>query len=84
MQIRILMTGRGYHVVQSLPAAIELGDGATVGDALSKLRCEVESLIVDSMMVLVDGKHVGTVAEHEPVVLREGCELELLAPVAGG
>ena len=71
-------------MVQSLPPEIGVDDGATVSDALAKLREEVADMIVDSMLVLVDGRHIGTVGDHEAAVLREGSELELLAPVAGG
>ncbi len=84
MRIRIRLTGRGYHVASSLPAELELDDQAGLADALRVLSEQCDGLLTASMMVLVDGRHVGTVGSYEPTPLQEGSELELLAPVAGG
>ncbi len=84
MQIRVVLTGRGYHLADAIPSELELGEGANVSDALKNLEAASPGLLADSMLVLIDGRHVGTVAAHESVPLRDGSELELLAPVAGG
>ena len=84
MVVRICMTGRRYDEGEVLPSELELSEHATVADAIEALRDQAGSLIHDSMLVLVDGKHLGTVARHKTVPLTDGSELELLAPVAGG
>ena len=50
---------------------------------LAALMPEGKSL-PKSCLVAVSGAHVGTVASHRPRVLRDGDELVLIAPVAGG
>ena len=37
-----------------------------------------------SCLVAVSGMHLGTLADHRPQTLKDGDELLLLAPVAGG
>lgn len=84
MEIRLLMTGRGYHEADQLPATVELAADATATDAVGMLKERYPKLVVDSMLVLVDGKHAGTVAECASLPLQPNSELELVAPVAGG
>ncbi len=86
MKIRILYTGRSYTVAERLPAELSLADGSTTVDLLNQL----ESLLADdqplpsSCLVAVAGEHLGTVASHATRALRDGDELVLIAPVAGG
>ena len=86
MKIRVVVTGRSYHSVESLPSEIELQDNATLNDALRILN---ESLsnneqLPPSVIVALSGQHVGTLTNHQNPALKHGDELTLIAPVAGG
>ena len=87
MNIRLVVIGRGYDNAAALPDRWEVPDHASVDDAL---RLLAERFGADSpawsasCLVAVDGRHLGTVAHHQPATLREGDELTLIAPVAGG
>lgn len=86
MKIAIVLTGRGYHIAESIPAELELADDATLADALTVLTRVLpdgESL-PPSCLVSFQGRHVGTVSEHDSIPLVDGGELILIAPVAGG
>ena len=41
-------------------------------------------MLPPTCLVIVNGRHLGTIASCESCVLRAGDELTLLAPVAGG
>jgi molybdopterin converting factor small subunit len=86
MKIRAVITGRFYHATSSLPNVLTLADGASVDDALAELsrHLPVDQSLPESCLVAVSGRHVGTLSAHESVPLREGDELVLVAPVAGG
>ncbi len=86
VQIRIVYTGRGYQLADLLPDSLELGQSATVEEALRALREHLPDSfqIPDSCLVAVRGTHLGTVARHQSLALRDGDELTLIAPVAGG
>jgi len=84
MDIRVSMTGRRYDESGVLPSSLTLPDGAGAADALAALREAAGDLVHDSMLVLVDGRHLGTVGRLRDVPLTDGAQLELLAPVAGG
>ncbi len=86
MKVRIVYTGRGYHLAESLPEYLELEDPATVDDALGALseRLPRDAEIPSSCLVSLGGRHLGTVGRHEPAVLSDGDELTFIAPVAGG
>jgi molybdopterin converting factor small subunit len=80
------MTGRSYHSAEQLPDSLDLPDGAGVDDALNSLTESMpdgESL-PPSCLVIVSGQHLGTVSKHEARDLKDGDELTLIAPVAGG
>jgi molybdopterin converting factor small subunit len=86
MQIRLFVAGRSYERVARIPEEIHLDDGATLDDALR----ELSGLLPDgqelpaSCVLAVSGRHCGTIGSHRPEPLRDGDELVVLAPVAGG
>ena len=84
MQVQTRMTGRSYHASDAFPAQITLPEQATLADALKALDQQNDGALNETMLVLVDGRHVGTVASYPPIDLHDGCEIEFLAPVAGG
>ncbi len=86
MKIRIVVTGRNYHAAKPLPEALELAEGQGVDDALAALAetlPEGQSFPASCLLV-VSGQHLGTISQHQPRELRDGDELALIAPVAGG
>ena len=86
MKVRIVFTGRSYHAASETPDEVELPDGASVKDAirqLSDLMPNQES-VPATCLVAVCGDHLGTVDNHAERTLRDGDELILIAPVAGG
>ena len=85
MKIRITYLGRSYQHAEALPELLDLEPGASVAAAVQK----VNSLLGDgelprSCLVTVSGEHMGSVASFTDRELREGDELVLIAPVAGG
>jgi molybdopterin converting factor small subunit len=86
MQIRLFITGRNYNLAQDIPNELALPDEATLDDALRSLS----GLLPDgrrlpaSCLVAISGRHCGTMASHSVEKLRDGDELAILAPVAGG
>jgi molybdopterin converting factor small subunit len=86
MRIRIVVTGRNYHAAKPLPEVLELGEAQGVDEALAALAeylPEGQSFPA-SCLVVVSGQHLGTLSQHQPRALRDGDELALIAPVAGG
>ena len=86
MKVRVVFSGRRYDDAEALPECLTLPDGAAVDDALralAGLMPEGKGL-PKSCLVAVSGAHLGTVGSHRPRVLRDGDELVLIAPVAGG
>ena len=86
MNVRVIITGRGYLPAEGLPASLSLADGATLDDALRTLAQHLPAGEAPggTCLVAVSGTHLGTVGDHPPHVLREGDELLLVAPMAGG
>ena len=86
MRIRIVISGRGYDAAASIPAELELPEGATIDDALKAIDAVLPEgrKLAASCLIAVSGTHVGTVASHPPRALGDGEELILIAPVAGG
>jgi len=86
MKISVIVTGRSYHTAEGLPDEIELADESTVDDGIAALATQLTdgSQFPPSCLVAVSGQHLGTLDSHEPRVLRDGDELTLIAPVAGG
>jgi hypothetical protein len=80
------MLGRSYPAAAHWPEFLELPAESGIDDALEAVRgllADGEHLS-ESCLVVVSGRHVGTVARHDPVALTEESELVLIAPVAGG
>lgn len=85
MNIRITYVGRSYQHAETLPEQIELAAEATLADAVQAVRDLLgRSELPGSCLVTVSGEHVGSVANFTDRPLREGDELVLIAPVAGG
>jgi len=85
MKIRILFTGRGYPAAEDLPGELTLPDQSDLQEALSAVSSFLpESGLPPSCLVAVRGEHVGTVASCPKRRLRDGDEIVLVAPVAGG
>lgn len=86
VKIRLVVTGRGYHAAESLPDQWEVPDHATVDDLMRLVmeRYGDGAGWSATCLIAVAGRHLGTVASHEPAALRDGDEVTLIAPVAGG
>ena len=86
MKVRLVVTGRAYHTAEHLPDELDMPEGASLDDVLGALaeRCGTGLGLSGSCLVAVSGRHLGTLASHEPAILRDGDELALIAPVAGG
>jgi len=86
MLIRIAYLGHAYHQAVHLPAQLEVREGADVAAALVTVQQWVgsEFTLPPTCLVIVNGRHLGTVARCESWVLNAGDELALLAHVAGG
>ena len=86
MIVKVVIAGRGYDAAQDVPEQLALAEQATVDDALAA----IDRLLPDghplaaSCLVALSGEHLGTVGSHRPRRLREGDELVIVAPVAGG
>lgn len=84
MQIRLVLTGRGYDRTQ-LPERLDLAAGATISAALATIQAAIGSArLPASTLVILSGRHLGTVAAYDDAPLAEGDEIMLLQPVAGG
>jgi len=86
MIIRVVISGRGYDVADAVPEELSLDDGCSLDEALQAIA---ESLpegrrLAESCLVAVSGKHLGTLRYHQAQRLKDGDELMLIAPVAGG
>jgi molybdopterin converting factor small subunit len=86
MKVRIVVSGRDYTLAKALPPHLSLPEHASLGQALEAitgLLPEAKAL-PGTCLVAVSGMHVGTVRSHQDRPLRDGDELLILAPVAGG
>jgi molybdopterin converting factor small subunit len=86
VNIRLTISGRSYDVAAAVPRELVLDDGATIDDALSALAAYLKNgaALADTCLIAVGGAHLGTLTRHEPRQLRDGDELVIIAPVAGG
>ena len=86
MKVRVVLSGRRYDAAEALPDCLTLPDGAAVDEALGALAALMPEGkgLPKSCLVAVSGAHLGTVQNYRPRVLRDGDELVLIAPVAGG
>lgn len=84
MQIRLFITGRMYHAASAAPESLDLADEATVADAITQLQSLLPEPLPESTLVSVAGRHLGSLGERPAQALRDGDELLLVTPVAGG
>ncbi len=86
MNVRVVITGRGYPAAEQLPGQLTLADGCSLDEALRTLAAAAPAGrgLDGSCLVVVSGTHLGTIRSHRPGVLRDGDELTIIAPVAGG
>ena len=86
MQVKVIISGRNYHTLGSIPARLDLPEGCTLHDAIQTAAAALPAgvSLPEACLVAVSGKHLGTLHSHLPCVLKEGDELLLIAPVAGG
>jgi molybdopterin converting factor small subunit len=82
VKIRIVVAGRGYDAEHRLPPELDLPAGSTIQNALERLGGGVD--LPTTCLVIVSGVHVGTLGGFTDQPLKEGDEVLLLAPVAGG
>jgi molybdopterin converting factor small subunit len=86
MKLRLVITGRQYDRGQPLGEELTVPDGAALDDALRTLAglLPPDRPLPGTCLVAVAGRHLGTIADHRSEPLREGDELLLFTPVAGG
>jgi molybdopterin converting factor small subunit len=86
MNVRVMLSGRNYHLADSLPQQLTLPEGATVDDALRALTGMLpgDEPLPGTCLIAVSGVHLGTVGRHPSRALRDDDELVVIAPVAGG
>jgi molybdopterin converting factor small subunit len=86
MRVKLVHAGRHYDATQSWPPWLELPDGSSLDEAISALAALLPAgqSLPPSCLLSVSTVHLGTVGSHRPVTLRNGDELMLITPVAGG
>lgn len=86
MKLRVVISGRNYDWSQLSGDRIELPEGAGLDAALAAVGEMLPrgKRLPESCLVAVSGRHVGTVGDHRAEPLRDGDEILLFAPVAGG
>lgn len=86
MKIRLTVTGRMYHHAGGLPAELELPEGVTLRQAINRVNelLPPEAPLSAASLIAVAGQHVGNVGGFADRPLRDGEELTIIAPVAGG
>jgi molybdopterin converting factor small subunit len=86
MKVRVIFSGRGYDAAASLPDRVTLEEGSSLDIALEWITAQMpgDRPLPSSCLVAVSGVHVGTLAAHRSPLLRDGDEIVLIAPVAGG
>ncbi len=86
MKLRLTMMGRRYDASVMLPDELELEAPSSLDDALQAVANALpeRETLSPSCLVVLNGKHLGSVDRHENTTLAEHDELILIAPVAGG
>lgn len=85
MKIRITYLGRSYQHAEALPDQIDLDPDSTIADAVRAVDSLLgETDLPGTCLVTVSGEHVGSVNSFADRPMRDGEELVLIAPVAGG
>ena len=72
MLIRLAYVGHAYHLAEDLPEQVEVPDSADVMLALKTVQQLAPSsfTLPPTCLVIVNGRHLGTVARCESYVLR--------------
>ncbi|NQT12368.1 MAG: MoaD/ThiS family protein [Planctomycetes bacterium] len=86
MNISIVVSGRSYDTAESLPDQLTLPEGCSLDEALDELtsRLPEGKALPTTCLLAVSGRHLGTLGNHRQYPLKEGDQLVLVAPVAGG
>ena len=86
MKVRVVISGRHYDWAQLPADELTLADSASLDDAIAALAAMLPrgKSLPETCLVALSGKHLGTLRDHRPEPLRDGDELLLFAPVAGG
>ena len=86
MKVRVVISGRSYDAAAPVPEFLTLPDGASLDDALKSLSEQLADSggLPASCLVAVAGTHLGTLTAHQPRELKDGEEIVVIAPVAGG
>lgn len=86
MKLRVVISGRHYDWTQLPADELTLPDTASLDDALSALAAMLPrgKSLPETCLVALSGQHLGTLRDHRSPPLRDGDELLLFAPVAGG
>jgi len=81
MRVQVRFIGIVADVLERRDAALELADGATVGDLLDTLVAEDETFaaFVGQVAVVVDGQNAS-----RTTALSEGVEVAVMRPIGGG
>lgn len=86
MKLRVVISGRHYDWAAALGEELAIDDGASLDEALAALASLLPpgKQLPPTCLVALAGRHLGTVGEHRSEPLRDGDELLLFSPVAGG
>lgn len=86
MRVNLAISGRNYDAAKALPRHLDLPEGCRLDEAIGTLAALFPSgqRLPDSCLVAVSGVHLGTLGKHRAHQLKDGDELLLIAPVAGG
>lgn len=84
MQIQLFITGRMYHLADGAPDRIDLPDDATLTQAVAALQQLLPEPLPDTTLLSVGNRHCGSIGRFDDCDLRDGDELIVVAPVAGG
>lgn len=86
MKVTVELMGRSYHVADQLPRELDLPAGASLDDAVERINQHLpdDQPLPQSCLIIVSGKHLGSLVHHDDTMLTDGAELVFVAPVAGG
>ena len=86
MKLPFTIMGRSYDVAATLPVEVDVSEGESVDAVLETVSALLPpgQALAESCLVVLSGKHLGTVARHDNVAVSEHDELVLISPVAGG
>ncbi len=85
MEIRVNICGRHYHRAEKLPRVITVAEGSSLDQLLQKLQDQLgDSPLPKTALVILSGRHLGTLVAHRSAELRPDDELTILIPMAGG